>query len=96
MQVVLDEIIERTAQISNEERDKLIEVLQEQKEQNQKNGKQGYVHPNTIWIKEHHAEHQGKYVAVDNGKLVGLFRSDLCPFLSLPFSSSELLMLSVI
>ncbi len=71
MQVVLDEIIERTAQISNEERDKLIEVLQEQKEQNQKNGKQGYVHPNTIWIKEHHAEHQGKYVAVDNGKLVG-------------------------
>ncbi len=71
MQAVLDEIIGKTAQISDEERDKLIEVLQEQKNKNQKNGGKGFVHPNTLWIKEHHAEYQGKYVAVDNGKLVG-------------------------
>jgi len=71
MQAVLDEIIGKTAQISDEERDKLIEVLQEQKSKNRKNGGKGSVHPNTLWIKEHHAEYQGKYVAVDDGKLVG-------------------------
>jgi hypothetical protein len=71
MQAVLDEVIEKVVQFSDEDRDKLIEVLQKQKNKNQKNGKKGSVHPNTIWIKEHHAEYQGKYVAVDNGKLVG-------------------------
>jgi len=70
MQAVLDEIIGKTTQISDEERDKLIEVLQEQKSKNQKDGKD-YVHPNTICVKENHAEYQGKYVAVEDGKLVG-------------------------
>lgn len=73
MQAVLDEIIEKTAQISDEERDKLIRVLQEQKNKSKANGEsaKGSVHPNTLWIKAHHAEYQGKYVAVDDGKLVG-------------------------
>ena len=71
MQEVLDEIIDKTAQISDEERDKLIQVLQEQKEKSKRNGKKGSVHPNTIWVKEHRAEYQGKYVALDDGKLVG-------------------------
>lgn len=71
MQAVLDEIIEKTTRISDEERDKLIAVLQEQKNKNQKNGGKGFVHPNTLWIKENHADYQGKYVAVENGKLVG-------------------------
>jgi Family of unknown function (DUF5678) len=68
---ILDEIVEKTAQISDEERDKLIQVLQEQKERAKRNGKKGTVHPNTIWVKEHRAEYQGKYVALDDGKLVG-------------------------
>ena len=71
MQAVLDEVIETVAQFSDEDRDKLIQALQEQKQRIKSNGKKGSVHPNTIWIKEHHAEYQGKYVAVDNGKLVG-------------------------
>ncbi len=71
MQAILDEVIEKVAQFSDEDRDKLIEVLQEQKNKNQRNGGKGFVSPNTIWVKEHHAEFQGKYVAVDNGKLVG-------------------------
>lgn len=72
MQAVLDEIIEKTAQISDEERDKLIEVLQEQKNKNQKNGGKGFVHPNTIWVKEHRAEYQGKYVALKDGELIAV------------------------
>ncbi len=38
MQAILDEVIEKVAQFSDEDRDKLIEVLQEQKNKNQRNG----------------------------------------------------------
>ena len=72
MQAVLDEVIEKVAQFSDEDRDKLIEVLQKQKNKNQKNGGKGYVHPNTIWIKENHAEYAGKYVALKDGELVAV------------------------
>jgi len=70
MQAVLDEIIKQTARISDEERDKLIAVLQEQKNKNQKNGGKDFVHPNTIWIKEHHSEYAGKHVALKDGELI--------------------------
>lgn len=69
MQAVLDEIIEKTAQFSDEERDKLIEVLQEQNNKS-KNGDKGYVSPDTIWVKEHHAEYAGNYVALKDGELI--------------------------
>ena len=72
MQEVLDEIIEKTAQISDEERDKLIQVLQEQKKRKQKNGGKGYVSPNTIWIKENHAKYAGKHVALKDGELIAV------------------------
>lgn len=52
MQAVLDEIIEKTREISDEERDKLIRVLQEQKNKVRKNGGQDDVSPNTIWLRE--------------------------------------------
>lgn len=71
MQAVLDEIIEKTVRISDDDRDKLIQILQEQKRKIKPNDIKGFVHPNTIWVKEHHAEYQGKYVAVEDGKLVG-------------------------
>lgn len=70
MQAVLDEIIEKTAQISDDERDVLIEILQNQKNKSKKNGGKGYVSPNTIWVKEHHAEYAGNYVALKDGALV--------------------------
>ncbi len=69
---ILDEIVEKTAQISDEERDKLIQVLQEQKERAKQNGKKGSVHPNTIWVKEHHAEYAGKHVALKDGELIAV------------------------
>ena len=72
MQAVLDEVIEKAATLTSEERDKLIEILQEQKNKNQKNGGKGFVHPNTIWVKEHRAEYQGKYVALKDGELIAV------------------------
>ncbi len=71
MQAVLDEVIEKIAQFSDEDQDKLIRILQERKLKSKSNGKKGSVHPNTIWVKENRAEYQGKYVALDDGKLVG-------------------------
>lgn len=67
---ILDEIVEKTAQISDEERDKLIQVLQEQKEKAKRNSKKGSVHSNTVWINEHYAEYAGKYIALKDGELI--------------------------
>lgn len=71
MPAVLDEIVEKTKQLSDEDRDKLLRILQEQKQKTKSNGGNGIVHPNTTWVKEHRAEYQGKYVALEDGKLVG-------------------------
>lgn len=71
MQTVLDEIVEKAADLTDEERRELIQLLQEQEKSNQKNDK-GQVSPNTIWIKENHAEYAGNYVALKDGKLVAV------------------------
>ena len=71
MQQILDEIAEKIENLSDEELDKLSAIVNEKKSQSKKNGKNGFVHPNTIWVKENRAEYQGKYVALDEGKLVG-------------------------
>lgn len=71
MQAVLDEIIERVPKLKPEERRELIRVLQQPESTPKTNGgKGGYVHPNTIWIKEHHAEYAGKHVALKDGELI--------------------------
>ncbi|MBA2494269.1 MAG: hypothetical protein H0V31_06200 [Acidobacteria bacterium] len=70
--VLLNEIIEKTATFTSEERQSLIKLLQEQENKPKANGGKGYVHPNTIWIKKHHAEYAGKYVALKDGELVAV------------------------
>lgn len=70
MPAVLDEIVEQTKQLSDEDRDKLMQILQEQKNKPQQTESQGYVSPDTIWIKEHHDEYAGNYVALQDGELV--------------------------
>ncbi|CAN5216094.1 hypothetical protein BH20ACI1_BH20ACI1_13910 [soil metagenome] len=70
MQTVLDEIIEKTAQISDEERDKLIRVLQEQKNNKYRNGKKGYVSPNTIWVRDNSHKYRGLHIALKDGELI--------------------------
>ena len=61
----------QATQLSEEDYDELIRKLQERKKKNRKNGSKGYVSPNTIWVKEHRAEYAGKYVALEDGELVG-------------------------
>jgi len=68
--VLLNEIIEKAVNLKPEERQKLIRVLQEQESQPKTNGGKGYLHPNTVWIKEHHTEYAGKYVALKDGELI--------------------------
>ncbi|MEP6904309.1 MAG: DUF5678 domain-containing protein [Actinomycetota bacterium] len=72
MQEVLDEIVEKVPTLTSAERRELIQLLQEEERKAKTNGKKGSVHPNTIWVKEHRAEYAGKYVALDDGKLVGI------------------------
>jgi predicted amidophosphoribosyltransferase len=74
-QAVLDEIIEKTAQFSDVERDELIRVLQEQKNKSKTNGEKKNVSPNIEWLKEHRNEVAGKHVALKDGKLVGQGRT---------------------
>ncbi len=71
MQVVLDKMIEQATQLTEEEREKLIRVLQEQKPKHRKNGGQNDVSPNTIWLRENRHKYGGMYVAIEDGKLVG-------------------------
>lgn len=69
--VLLNEIIEKTVKLKPEERKILIRVLQEQENKPETNGGKGFVHPNTLWVKKHRAEYAGKYVALEDGRLVG-------------------------
>ncbi len=68
--VLIDEMIEKAANLTSEERQKLIRALQKQEGEPKTNGGKGNIHPNTIWIKEHHAEYAGKYVALKDGELI--------------------------
>ena len=70
MQAVLDEIVEKVPTLTSKERRELIQLLQEEERKTKQNGKKGSVHPNTIWIKENHAEYAGKYVALKDGELI--------------------------
>ena len=70
MQTVLDEIIEQVISLKPEDRRKVIRALEEEERKTKTNGAKGSVHPNTIWIKEHHAEYAGKHVALKDGELI--------------------------
>lgn len=70
MQAMLDEITEKSLSLTHEERRRLIAILQEQENKTQEKTGAGYVSPDTIWIKEHHHEYAGNYVALKNGELI--------------------------
>ena len=72
MQEVLNEIVEKVPALTSEERRELIQLLQEEESKAEQKGKKGFVHPNTIWIKEHHAEYAGKHVALKDGELIAV------------------------
>lgn len=72
MQAVLDEIIEKVAQFSDEDRDKLFQFLLETKKKQQANDGKGYVSPNTIWVRENSHKYKGMHVALKDGKLIAV------------------------
>ncbi|HSK71502.1 MAG TPA: DUF5678 domain-containing protein [Pyrinomonadaceae bacterium] len=71
MQAVLDEIIEKTRSLTNEERDELIRRLQKQAETSKSNGGKN-PSPNIEWLKEHRDEYAGNYVALKDGELIAV------------------------
>jgi len=72
MQEVLNEIVEKVASLTSAERRELIQLLQEEEKKAKRNNKKGFVHPNTIWIKENHAKYAGKHVALKDGELIAV------------------------
>ena len=67
MQEVLDEVIEKVADLSDEERDELIRVLENQS----KNKKAKYKpSPNIEWLKKNREKYAGNYVSLKDGELI--------------------------
>lgn len=71
---VLNEIVEKAVVLTRAERRELLRLLQEQEEKIKLSGKKN-PSPNIEWLKEHREEVAGKYVALENGKLVGQGRN---------------------
>ncbi len=70
MQAVLDEIIEKAATITSEERQSLIKLLQEQENKPKTNGGKGYVSPNTVWVRDNSHKYRGMHIALKDGELI--------------------------
>ncbi len=71
MQAVLDEVIEKVEKLTDEERRELMKFLQKQKGDTEQNGGKN-PSPNIEWLKTHRNEVAGKYVALENGKLIAV------------------------
>ena len=72
MPAVLDEIVEKVSSLTSEERRELIQLLQEEEKKAERKGKKGFVHPNTIWIKENRTKYAGKHIALKDGELIAV------------------------
>jgi hypothetical protein len=84
MQPVLDEIIEKAAQLSDAERRELIQLLQEQEKKSKSDNSLSISSVSVIlesynkknpdlnieWLKKHQSEYPGNYVALKDGELV--------------------------
>ncbi len=68
--ILLNEIIEKTANLTTEERQKLIRLLQEQESKPRTNGEKGYVSPNTIWVRDNSHKYRGMHIALKDGELI--------------------------
>lgn len=77
----IDEFVSKINELPKADRAELLRRLNEPPRSKTKftaknsNGKKGYVHPNTIWIKENKHKYAGKYVALKDGKLIALGRT---------------------
>ena len=69
MQEVLAEIVEKVPTLTSAERRELIQLLQEEERKAKTNGGKN-PSPNIEWLKAHRDEVAGKYVALEDGKLI--------------------------
>lgn len=74
MQQVLEDVIEKVATLTDEERRELIKLLWEQESKIKLNGGKN-PSPNIEWLKANRNDVSGKYVALENGKLVAKGRT---------------------
>jgi Family of unknown function (DUF5678) len=71
MNAVYTEILEKASNLTDTERNKLIQLLQKQAHVAKPNNKKKFVlHPNTVWIKANHDKYAGNYVALKDGKFI--------------------------
>jgi molybdopterin converting factor small subunit len=70
MPTALDEIVEKVSELSKEERNELLQLLQEEKKKITLNGKKGSVSPNTVWMRENQHKYAGLHVALKDGELI--------------------------
>lgn len=81
MSTTVDEIVIKINELKDAERAELLRRLNESEPKNgdrktsRTYGKKGYVHPNTIWIKENKDKYAGNYVALKDGKLMAYGRT---------------------
>jgi Family of unknown function (DUF5678) len=68
---ILDEIVEKTAQLTDKERRELIKLLQVEESKINQNSKLNSS-PNIEWLKTHQHEYAGNYVALKDGELVAV------------------------
>ncbi len=77
----IDEFVSQINELADADRAELLRRLQEFSRPKtiitakRSNGKKGYVHPNTIWIKENKHKYPGNYVALKDGKLIAYGRT---------------------
>lgn len=74
MQAVIDEILEKTESLKDEDRQKLIQLLQRQEKK--KESKPKYTpSPNIEWLKKNSKEYAGNYVSLKDGKFIASGRT---------------------
>lgn len=71
---VLNEIVEKAAVLTCAEHRELIELLQEEEGKTERNGK-GFVHPNTVWVRENSHKYKGLHIALKDGELIATGRT---------------------
>lgn len=73
--VLLNEIIERTAKLTDDERQKLIRILQGKEVGAKSDDGKGYVSPNTVWVRDNSHKYKGLHVALKDGELIATGRT---------------------
>ena len=70
MPTAVNELFERVVQLSDEERQEFMQLMQKEEKNIQTNGNKGSVSPNTIWMRQNQHKYAGLHVALKDGELI--------------------------